>query len=211
MNLKCLRIFSRKHIPQELHNMTLLYEKESLMSSWYPKSPLKVESLNQALQVFAKLHPEFVHFWQTELDVRYTGHWYNLLKNADSVCADIQVQYPFLPASLRPKVCRESMTLPPQTDYPRQMKLIPKWYVQWARLQPRKLQWERASRFFVRQFHKSWAKFIELVHASTPDGGLWGCPEHIAVHEPLGPEPPVAHPAKDGYTWAWEKTPILSL
>ena len=74
-----------KHIPQELHNMTILYEKESLMSSWYPKSSLKVESLNQALQVFAELHLEFDHFWQTELDVRYTGHWYNLLENADSV------------------------------------------------------------------------------------------------------------------------------
>ena len=74
--------------------------------------------------------------------------------------------------------------------------------VQWARLQPRKLQWERASRFFVRQIHKSWANFIELVHASTPDGGVWGSPKHIAVPEPIGPEPPVAHPAKDDYTWS---------
>ena len=78
-----------KNIPRELHNMTLMYKKESLMSSWYPKSSLKVESLNQALQVFAELHPEFDHFWQTELDVRYTGHWYNLLENADSVCTDL--------------------------------------------------------------------------------------------------------------------------
>ena len=73
------------HIPQELRNMTILYQKESLMSSWYPKSSLKVESLNQALQVFAELHPDFDHFWQMELDVRYTGHWYNLLENANSV------------------------------------------------------------------------------------------------------------------------------
>ena len=57
-----------------------------------------MESLNQALQVFAKLHPEFDHFWQTELDVRYTGHWYNLLENADSVRTDTQVHY--LSASL---------------------------------------------------------------------------------------------------------------
>lgn len=74
------------HIPRELHNMTLLYNRKSLMSLWYPKSTPKVESLNQGLQVFAELHPEFDHFWQMELDVRYTGHWYNLLENADSVC-----------------------------------------------------------------------------------------------------------------------------
>lgn len=74
--------------------------------------------------------------------------------------------------------------------------------VQWARLQPRKLQWERASRFFVRQIHNSWANFIELVHANTPDGGVWGSPERIAVPEPIGPERPVAQPAKDDYTWS---------
>ena len=74
------------HIPRELHNMTVFYNRKKLMSSWYPKSTLKVESLNQGLQVFAELHPEFDHFWQMELDVRYTGHWYNLLENADSVC-----------------------------------------------------------------------------------------------------------------------------
>ena len=113
-----------KHIPQGLHNMTLLYKKESLRSSWYPKNSLKVESSNQALQVLAELHPKLDHFWQTEVDVRFIGHWYNLLENADAVCTNIQVQYPFLPASLRPKVCRENMTLPPRTDYPRQMKLI---------------------------------------------------------------------------------------
>lgn len=82
-------------IPRELHNMTILYSKESLMSSWYPKSTLNVESLNQALQVFAELHPEFDHYWQTELDVRYTGHWYNLLENADSVCTDSDSITPF--------------------------------------------------------------------------------------------------------------------
>lgn len=77
------------NIPQELHKMTILFERKALMSSWYPKSTLNVEGLNQALQVFAELHPEFDHFWQTELDVRYTGHWYNLLENADSVRPDL--------------------------------------------------------------------------------------------------------------------------
>lgn len=61
---------------------------------------------------------------------------------------------------------------------------------------------ERASRFFVRQIHNSWANFIELVHASTPDGGVWGSPVHVAVPEPIGPERPVAQPAKDDYTWS---------
>lgn len=144
-----------KQIPHELRNMTILFKTESLAASWYANSTLKVESLNMALLVFAELHPEFDHFWQTELDVRYTGHWYNLLENADS----------------------------------------------WARSQPRKLQWERASRFFVPYIHKTWANFINLVQASTPDGGVWGSPKHIAVPEPMGPEPPVTDPAKDKYAW----------
>lgn len=84
-----------KHIPLELHNMTILYHRKSLMSSWYPKSTLQVESLNQGLQVFAELHPEFDHFWQMELDVRYTGHWYNFLENADSVCIRFKSKPPF--------------------------------------------------------------------------------------------------------------------
>lgn len=83
--------------------------------------------------------------------------------------------------------------------------------VQWARLQPRKLQWERASRFFVRQIHKSWGDFIELVHASTPDGGVWGSPEHIAVPEPLGLSPQSRTQPKTTTRGAWETTPILSL
>lgn len=73
--------------------------------------------------------------------------------------------------------------------------------VQWARAQPRKLQWERASRFFVPHIHKTWAKFTELVSASTPDGGVWGSPKHIAVPKPIGPVPPVSHPSEDKYTW----------
>ena len=73
--------------------------------------------------------------------------------------------------------------------------------VQWARSQPRKLQWERASRFFVPHIHKTWANFTELVEASTPNGGVWGSPKHIAVPGPIGPEPPVTNPAKDKYTW----------
>ncbi len=73
--------------------------------------------------------------------------------------------------------------------------------VQWARSQPRKLQWERASRFFVQHIHKTWANFTELIDANTPGGGVWGSPKHIAVPEPIGPEPSVNHPAEDKYSW----------
>lgn len=76
----------KKYIPRELHNMTILFQQQSLMSTWYP--PLAEGDLtfmNQVLLLFAELHPEFETFWHMELDIRYTGHWYNLLKNADSV------------------------------------------------------------------------------------------------------------------------------
>ncbi|KIW05093.1 uncharacterized protein PV09_03650 [Verruconis gallopava] len=32
----------------------------------------------QPLQYFAKQHPEYDFYWQLEMDMRYTGHWYHL-------------------------------------------------------------------------------------------------------------------------------------
>lgn len=62
-----------EHIPQGLHNMTLLYKNESLRSSWYQKNSFKVESSNQALQVLAELHPKLIVFgrlrWMSGLQV----------------------------------------------------------------------------------------------------------------------------------------------
>lgn len=91
-----------KYIPRELHSMTILFEQQSLMTTWYP--PLAEDDLtfmNQALLLFAELHPEFETFWHMELDIRYTGHWYNLLKNADSVRKPFSIQsssfHPSLP------------------------------------------------------------------------------------------------------------------
>ncbi|KFZ10299.1 hypothetical protein V501_05245 [Pseudogymnoascus sp. VKM F-4519 (FW-2642)] len=40
--------------------------------------------LIQALQWFAQKHPEYDFFWQWEMDVRYTGHWYNLFQKMDT-------------------------------------------------------------------------------------------------------------------------------
>ena len=96
-----------KYIPRELHNMTILFEQQSLMSTWYP--PLAEGDLtfmNQVLLLFAELHPEFETFWHMELDIRYTGHWFNLLKNADSV------RKPLLDSTI---IVPSSSTLPSNT------------------------------------------------------------------------------------------------
>lgn len=50
------------------------------MLIWYPLLPgYDVNSfMNQVLLAFTELLPGFETFWHIDLDVRYTGQWYNL-------------------------------------------------------------------------------------------------------------------------------------
>ena len=38
----------------------------------------------QPVQIFSRLHPQYDHIWQFEMDSRYTGHWYHLLQQAST-------------------------------------------------------------------------------------------------------------------------------
>ncbi|KAH6724971.1 hypothetical protein BKA61DRAFT_40874 [Leptodontidium sp. MPI-SDFR-AT-0119] len=40
--------------------------------------------LQMAMQYFAHTHPEYDFFWHWEIDIRYTGHYYNLFSQIDS-------------------------------------------------------------------------------------------------------------------------------
>lgn len=73
----------------------------------------------------------------------------------------------------------------------------------WARLQPRKEQWERAARFYMPHVHKSYANFTGSISAATKDGGIWGPRKKgkKAVRRPLGHFPPASSPAEDKYEW----------
>jgi hypothetical protein len=65
----------RELVPPEFRSMAVLFD-ESLLQSWYPaiKSHEAAYQIMQPLQLFGHFYPEFDHFWQLELDLRFTGH-----------------------------------------------------------------------------------------------------------------------------------------
>ena len=73
-------------VPREFHNMTILFNQD-LLNAWYPEiDPRGGQALhmNQPLQLFSIMNPDFAFVWQLELDVRYTGNWFDFLDNAIS-------------------------------------------------------------------------------------------------------------------------------
>ncbi|KAK3937775.1 hypothetical protein QBC46DRAFT_451677 [Diplogelasinospora grovesii] len=61
-------------IPQELQSIAVLWD-DHLLASWYPDVPehRTMWQVYQPVQLFALHYPEFDHFWQVELDMRFTG------------------------------------------------------------------------------------------------------------------------------------------
>ncbi|KAF2759752.1 hypothetical protein EJ05DRAFT_437211 [Pseudovirgaria hyperparasitica] len=120
-------------LPEEFRGMGTLWTERQmgllyggLAESFYRDLPVHgvYRSTFMPFQYFAHQHPEYDFFWQWEMDLRYTGHFYHLL---DKVGA-------------------------------------------WARQQPRKLLWERSSRFYVPSEHGSWDDFNTLVKYQTEHG-----------------------------------------
>jgi hypothetical protein len=62
-------------VPPEFQGMAVLFD-ETLLASWYPaiKTHITTYQVMQPLQLFGHFYPEFDHFWQLELDLRFTGH-----------------------------------------------------------------------------------------------------------------------------------------
>lgn len=74
------------YIPSEFRNITVLWN-QAWLEAWYPKinpAGYQTQHANQPLQLFSLHNPQFAYIWEIELDVRYTGHWYNLISNAES-------------------------------------------------------------------------------------------------------------------------------
>lgn len=155
-------------VPREYHNLTVLFDQD-LLKAWYPainQGGGQALHMNQPLQLFSVMNPDFRFVWQFELDVRYTGNWYNFLEKAES----------------------------------------------WAREQPRKLQFERATNFYIPSYHGSYANFSDSVEAAHPDGGVWGPERSEAVPRPLGPSPPREIAAEDDYSWGvGEEADVISV
>jgi hypothetical protein len=122
-------------VPDEFHGLVTLWS-EAQMRLWYPGNwddpgPLSnpsgqgihgvYRSAHMPLQVFAQQHPQYTHFWNWEMDMRYLGSYYELFDRLGS----------------------------------------------WANKQPRKMAWERSSKYYIPAVHGSWQNFTDLVERET--------------------------------------------
>ncbi|KAJ5183661.1 hypothetical protein N7492_001277 [Penicillium capsulatum] len=77
--------------------------------------------------------------------------------------------------------------------------------ISFAKQQPRKYLWERNAYFYTPGAHGTWENFTRLVEegltaTDQADTSIWGSILGTGIR-PLGPDPPVEHPAQDNYTW----------
>lgn len=79
----------RDTVPEELRSIVTLWTETQMLSLyqgihdlWTRGKDLPVHGvyrgLQMAMQYFAYNHPEYEHFWQWEMDIRYTGHYLDL-------------------------------------------------------------------------------------------------------------------------------------
>lgn len=84
----------RESVPQEFWGISTLWTVTQMLSVYqgifdlYTRGPdLPVHGsyrgLQMAMQVFAYEHPEYDYFWQWEMDIRYTGHYFDLLSKVE--------------------------------------------------------------------------------------------------------------------------------
>ena len=82
-------------IPAEFRGMVTLWSETQMLAIYQgvrdlwtkgPELPVhgSYRGLQMAMQYFAYKHPEYEHFWQWEMDIRYTGHYYDLLSKLES-------------------------------------------------------------------------------------------------------------------------------
>jgi hypothetical protein len=125
----------RKSVPAEFVGMATLWSETQMLMLYHgmeetwargPSLPVHgvYRGLGLALQWWAKNHPEYDFVWQWEMDLRYSGHWYDLFSKLD----------------------------------------------RWTESQPRKLLWERNSRFYIPALHGSWEDFSHMVRLQTESG-----------------------------------------
>ena len=109
----------------------------------------------QPLQLFAQAYHQFDHYWNLELDVRFTSY-----------------TLPYLEA-----------------------------VSQFARNEPRKQAWERASFRYIPAVHGTYNDFISAVNNSVEGQGLWHPPQIPEINNPVGPRPPVPEAINDDFQW----------
>ncbi|KAF4512407.1 hypothetical protein G6O67_001550 [Ophiocordyceps sinensis] len=85
----------RASIPRELQGLVTLWTETQMLSLYQgihdvwsrgPELPVHgvYRGLSMAMQHFAYMHPEYDYFWQWEMDIRYTGHYYDLVTKLEA-------------------------------------------------------------------------------------------------------------------------------
>jgi len=84
----------KESVPDEFQGLVTLWSQTQMLSVYqgirdlYTKGPDHpvhgaYRGLQMAMQHFASAHPEYDHYWQWEMDIRYTGHYYDLISKLE--------------------------------------------------------------------------------------------------------------------------------
>lgn len=85
----------KEAIPQEFQGLATLWSETQMLSLYQgihdlftrgPDLPVHgvYRGLSMALQYFADQHPEYDFYWQWEMDIRYTGHYYDFFTKVEN-------------------------------------------------------------------------------------------------------------------------------
>ncbi|KZZ98806.1 hypothetical protein AAL_02357 [Moelleriella libera RCEF 2490] len=85
----------KETIPKEFQGLVTLWTETQMLALYQgmydlwtrgPDLPVHgvYRGLSMAMQHFAYLHPEYDYFWQWEMDIRYTGHYYDLITKLEA-------------------------------------------------------------------------------------------------------------------------------
>lgn len=85
----------RDVIPEEFRGLVTLWTETQMLALYQgihdlfsrgPDLPVHgvYRGLTMAMQYFAYVHPEYDYYWQWEMDVRYTGHYYDLFTKLEN-------------------------------------------------------------------------------------------------------------------------------
>lgn len=85
----------KQSVPEEFHGIATLWSETQMLMLYqgifdtYARGPTlpahgSYRGLQMAMQHFAYKNPEYDFFWHWEIDIRYTGHYYNLFSQIDS-------------------------------------------------------------------------------------------------------------------------------
>ena len=84
----------KESLPEEFQGLATLWSQTQMLAVYQgvhdlfttgPNNPIHgaYRGLQMAMQHFAYLHPEYDYFWQWEMDIRYTGHYYDLVSKLE--------------------------------------------------------------------------------------------------------------------------------